>query len=208
MDHHDDDPAEQLRRAQARNEADRADSSRYESLDSHDTQPIPVVRKRNRRRWAIGAAVAALLATGIAVPALAAGGSEPAAGGEPAQVQPADAGTPTDAPSDAPSDPPTDAPAPPSTAPSDAPSGAPAPCGPAAGPGKDAPRPPKPGKDAPKPPKPGKDAPTPPKPGKDAPKPPAPGSSDAPEPPAPRSDAPNPPAPPSAAPTTGPTAGS
>jgi hypothetical protein len=56
MDHHDDDPAEQLRRAQARHEAERADVTRYESLDSEDTRTIPAVRRHRGRRWAIGAA--------------------------------------------------------------------------------------------------------------------------------------------------------
>lgn len=174
MDHHDDDPAEQLRRAQARHEADRTDSSAYESLDAHDTREIPVVRRHRGRRWAIGAAVAAVLATGIAVPALAAGGSEPAAGGEPAQVQPADAGTPTAGPTEAPTDAPSGAPAPPA-APSDAPAApadarvGPAACPPASA--KDAPRPPAPGKNSPKPPAPGKDAPQPPAPPSGAPTP-------------------------------------
>ena len=182
------DPAEQLRRAQARHDADRADAARYETLGTEDTQQIPVARPRHRRRWAIGAAVAAVLAAGIAVPALAAGGSEPVAGGQPAQVQPADAGTPTEAPSDAPTDSP-------STAPGEAPEGGPA------GPGACA-APPAPGQDAPRPPAPGGDAPRPPAPGADAPKPPAPGK-DAPKPPTPGKDAPAPPAPPSGAPSSG-----
>ena len=40
-DRYDEDPAEQLRRAQARHDADRADTARYETLGTEDTQKIP-----------------------------------------------------------------------------------------------------------------------------------------------------------------------